>query len=146
MTFSASVLRVAMALSMAVTGVTVVSAAPAEAQPGLAQTAATVPGAARVSSIYPRDGAALVTWLGPEQYNPLPPTGFRIETWTGGSLVGTTTVGNEYWTTIAGLANGTAHTFTVAATNSVGYGPASAHSASVVPHEAPGAPAGAGRA
>jgi Fibronectin type III domain len=141
MTFSGSVLRVTMALIAAVvTGLSVVTAAPAWADPGLAQPAATVPGPARIIEVSPREGQALVKWLGPEQYNPLPITGYRVETWSGGSLVGTTTVGNEYWLWVTGLTNGTAYTFTVAALNSAGWGPASAPSAPVVPHEAPGAP------
>src|SRR5258708_39706300 len=42
--------------------------------------------------------------------------------------------------TVIGLANGSAYTFTVAATNSVGTGPASAASNAVTPVGPPGAP------
>src|SRR5258708_12240989 len=42
--------------------------------------------------------------------------------------------------TVIGLANGSAYTFTVTATNSVGTGPASAASTAVTPLGPPGAP------
>jgi hypothetical protein len=75
------------------------------------------------------DGEATLTWTPPSAGNPI--TSYTIVASPGGA---TTTV--KSWVpaaTITGLTNGTAYTFTVAATNSVGTGPASATSSPVTP-------------
>ena len=64
-----------------------------------------------------------------------------------GATVGTPKVVdfNQNTTTMAGLTNGTAYTFTIAAENALGISPASPHSAAAtpgVPANAPGAPTG----
>jgi len=53
---------------------------------------------------------------------------------------GLTATGSTSPITISGLTNGTLYTFTVTATNSVGTGPASSNSNTVVPSTIPGAP------
>lgn len=72
---------------------------------------------------------ATVTWTAPASAGGAPITGYRITSSPGGI---TATVGNVTSGTITGLTNGTAYTFTVAATNG-SYGPESAASNSVTP-------------
>ncbi|AUI60246.1 fibronectin type III domain-containing protein [Amycolatopsis sp. BJA-103] len=100
---------------------------------------ASPPGAPRAVTATAGNAAATVKW-GAAPANGAALTGYRI-TWAGGEK---TVGGGVRTTTITGLANGTAYTFTVSATNRAGTGP-SASSASVTPAAAlrpPGAPAG----
>ncbi len=77
------------------------------------------------------DQQATVTWTAPADDGGSPITGFTV-TSTPGSI--TTAVGGATTSaTLAGLTNGTSYTFTVAATNAVGTGPASLSSNAVTP-------------
>jgi hypothetical protein len=82
------------------------------------------------------NGQAGVTWTAAAS-NGSPITGYTVTSAPGGF---TSSVGNVTNATVTGLTNGTAYTFTVTATNSVGTGPASAASNSVTPTGPPSAP------
>ncbi|WP_410657299.1 fibronectin type III domain-containing protein [Amycolatopsis sp. lyj-112] len=103
---------------------------------------ASPPGAPRSVTATPGDGSATVKWNAAAT-NGATLTGYRI-TWAGGEK---TVTGGTRTTSITGLANGTAYTFTVAASNRAGTGPG-ATSAPVTPVKpqpsvkVPGAPAG----
>ena len=80
------------------------------------------------------DGAVNLSWTAPASNGGSPITGYRITPWAGGvaqtaKLTGSTAT-SQY---VAGLTNGTAYTFTVAAINAAGTGPDSGASASVTP-------------
>ncbi|MGY1773452.1 fibronectin type III domain-containing protein [Blastococcus sp. SYSU D00813] len=84
------------------------------------------------------DRQATVSWAAaPDGGSPV--TGYLVTASPGGATA-TTTGGTS--ATVTGLANGTAYTFTVTATNAVGTGPASAASAAVTPAGVPTAPTG----
>lgn len=88
-----------------------------------------VPGAPTGVVATPLNGAANVAFIAPASDGGSPITGYTA-TSTPGGLVGTSTGGAIR---IAGLTNGVAYTFTVAATNAVGNSPASAASLAVTP-------------
>ena len=84
------------------------------------------------------NASAMLTWRAPASDGGSPITGYVI-TPSSGPVVD---VGNVTSDDITGLTNGTAYTFTVAATNGVGTGDPSAASNSVTPEAptVPGAP------
>ena len=88
------------------------------------------------------DGQVGVSWTAPSSINPI--TSYTVRTYAAGTLVGTTTVSGSppaTSTTVTGLTNGTAYTFTVTATQLFGISSAaSAESAAVTPVGLPGAP------
>ena len=90
---------------------------------------ATVPGAPSIGTATAGNASATVTWTAPASNGGSAITGYVI-TPSSGSAV---TVGNVTSDDVTGLTNGTAYTFTVAAINAVGTGPASAASNSVTP-------------
>lgn len=111
--------------------------------PSAPATPSTVPGAPTgVTGTAGEDGRSVVSWTAPAQtggaaitaYTVTATPGGRQCTWTGGPLA----------CTVTGLANGTAHTFAVTATNASGTGAASAASGAVTPVAAPVASGGAG--
>ncbi len=84
------------------------------------------------------DGSATVTWAKPSA-NGSPVTGYTVTAYPGGAtktIAGADTLS----TTITGLTNGTAYTFTVSATNVIGDSAASSASDAVTPAGVPVAP------
>ena len=102
---------------------------------------ATVPGAPTgVAATSNANTQSVVTWSAPASNG-----GAAISSYTvtsSGGQVCTTPNGTTLTCTVTGLTNGTAYTFTVAATNSAGTGPSSAASAPATPASLPGAPTG----
>jgi hypothetical protein len=92
-------------------------------------TPATVPGAPTIGTATGGNAQANVTFAAPASNGGAAITGYTVISSPGG-LIGT---GTASPIAVAGLANGTAYTFTVTATNSVGTGSASAASNSVTP-------------
>ena len=96
---------------------------------------ATAPGAPSAVTATPGNASAVVSWNAPSD------GGSAITSYTVTPYIGTmaqapaTVTGSPpaTSTTVSGLTNGTAYTFTVSATNAVGTGPASAASNSVTP-------------
>ena len=106
-------------------------------------TANTVPTAPGTPSANGGPAQATLNWSAPSSDGGAAITSYRITPYVGATALtpvntGSTTTG----ATVTGLTNGTAYTFTVAATNSIGTGPESAHSPSVTPSaiNPPGAP------
>jgi hypothetical protein len=103
-------------------------------------TSATVPGAPTIGTATAGNAQATVTFTAPGSNGGSAITGYTVISNPAGGVdsnAGTTGLSHV----ITGLTNGTAYTFTVTATNSVGTGPASAASNSVTPATVPGAPA-----
>ena len=92
------------------------------------------------------DGSAVVSWTAPADGGS-GITSYTVTPYIGASAQPVRTVTGSppaTSTTVTGLSNGTAYTFTVSATNALGTGPASAASSPVTPTgpTAPGAPTG----
>jgi kumamolisin len=102
-------------------------------------TPATVPGAPTISSVTAGNAQVTVVFTAPASNGGSAITGYTVTSSPAGGVdsnAGTTGLSHV----VTGLINGTAYTFTVAATNSIGTGPASSASASVTPATVPGAP------
>jgi hypothetical protein len=78
----------------------------------------------------PGNTTALVSWIAPGSNGGYAITAYTVTADPGGASCGTT---GALSCTVTGLANGTAYTFTVRATNALGTGPASAPSAAATP-------------
>ncbi len=106
-------------------------------------TPRTTPGAPANVVATPGNAQAVITWDTPASDGGGTITAYTVTASPGGATC--------QWTegplscTVTGLANGTAHTFTVTATNDAGTGPASNASAPVVPLGPPGAPTSVAR-
>src|SRR5215831_14530269 len=104
---------------------------------------ATVPGAPRGVAGTPGNQTIALTWRAPSSDGGAAITSYRITPYIGGTAqtpITTGSAGLSY--TVTGLTNGTAYTFTVAATNSVGTGPDSNPSAADTPRGPPDPPTG----
>jgi hypothetical protein len=102
----------------------------------------TVPGAPTEVAAVAGNGSASVSWTAPASTVGAPITGYTVTSTPGGKTCTTTGATS---CTVAGLANGTAHTFTVIARNAAGTGAESPSSTAVTPlapATAPGAPTG----
>ena len=108
---------------------------------------ASAPGAPTGVTASAGNGSAVVSWTAPSNGGS-PITSYTVTPFIGSAAQTPVTVNGSppaSSTTVSGLTNGTAYTFTVSATNAVGAGPASAASSPVTPAPpatVPGAPAG----
>jgi titin len=112
----------------------------APSSPVTPKPAAVLPGAPTDVTAVAGDGVATVSWTAPSNDGGAPITSYTLTTLPGGA---TLTTGSTTTATVVGLTNGTSYTFTVAAVNEAGTGPASAASAAVTPSAqaiVPGAP------
>ncbi|HVX21247.1 MAG TPA: fibronectin type III domain-containing protein [Acidimicrobiales bacterium] len=92
------------------------------------------PAAPGTPTAVPGDGQALVSWAAATTGGS-PVTGYTVTSVPGGRTCSTA---GELHCTVTGLANGTAYTFVVRATNAVGTGPTSGPSVPVTPAAFPG--------
>ncbi|QJR16695.1 beta strand repeat-containing protein [Usitatibacter palustris] len=138
------------AYTFTVTATTAVGTGPASA-PSNSVTPGTLPGAPTIGTATAGNSQATVTFTPPTSNGGSPITSYTATSSPGGI----TASAPSSPIVVSGLANGTAYTFTVTATNAVGTGPSSAPSNSVTPISpatVPGAPriiasaAGNGRA
>lgn len=102
-----------------------------------------LPGAPTAAAALPADGAALLSWLTPDDDGGTAITGYRIETSTDGGVTWFVAIedtgSSSTAATVVGLSNGTPTWIRVAATNAVGTGDASSPT-SATPRTVPGAP------
>ncbi len=101
----------------------------------------TVPGKPTNVIATPANTTANLTWTAPSSIGECPITSYQVDIYSGTTLVSSTSTGTTATSdTVTGLSNGTKYTFTVAATNCDGNGPASTASQPVIP-SAPTTPA-----
>jgi hypothetical protein len=102
--------------------------------------APTVPSGPAIGTPTAGNASVLVRWTAAVA-NGSAVTSYTVKAYRGTTLVTTVTAaGTATSVQVTGLVNGHGHTFTVTARNGVGYGPASARSATAVPRTVPTAP------
>ena len=106
-------------------------------EPSFAVVPATVPGAPANVTAVKGDKSVVVSWLAPGSNGGSPITGYAVTSSPGGVTV--TVGGDATTTTVTGLTNGVAYTFTIVATNVIGEG-AATRSGAVTPSTVPDAP------
>ena len=100
-----------------------------------------VPGPATAVAGAPGNGSVALAWAAPAADGGSPITGYTVTPYVAGSPQAPISTGSTATShTVTGLTNGTAYTFTVAASNVNGVGTESAASAPVTPAAAPTAP------
>ncbi len=95
-----------------------------------------LPGAPTISAATAGDASATLTWTTPSS-NGSAITGYVVTPYIGSTAQPTQTFSAATTQTVTGLTAGTAYTFTVAAVNQAGTGPASAASSPVTPNSSP---------
>ena len=96
--------------------------------------ALTAPGPPTGVSGVPGDASVALAWAAPASNGGSPITGYRITPYIGANAQAPIATGSAATShTVTGLSNGTAYTFLVAATNTLGTGPDSTASASLTP-------------
>ena len=96
------------------------------------------PGEPQTVTATPGNASAVVRWTAPASDGGSPVTGYTVVASPGGASVSAAATATS--ATVPGLANGTAYTFTVTASNATGAGPASSATSPVTPVGAPSAP------
>ena len=119
--------------TVAATNATGTSAASAQSA---AVTPYALPDAPSIAAATAGDSAATLTWTTPNS-NGSPITGYVVTPYIGSTAQQTQTFSAATTQTVTGLTAGTAYTFTVAAVNQAGTGPASAASTPVTPNSSP---------
>jgi predicted RNA-binding protein with TRAM domain len=104
---------------------------------------AAAPSSPTAATAFAGNGKATLAWFAPTDTGGSPITGYTITPYLSGTALAPVIVGNVVQTKIKHLTNGDSYTFTVAAINAVGTGPASSLSNAVTPSTLPGAPIGA---
>jgi large repetitive protein len=103
-----------------------------------AVTPYTLPGAPAITAVTAGDAAATVTWTAPASNGGSPITSYVVTPYIGGTAQGAQTFPSAATTeNVTGLVPGTSYTFTVAAANLAGTGPASAKSSPVTINTGP---------
>jgi titin len=114
----------------------------AESGPSLAVTPRTLPSAPTDLSGTPQDASVALSWTAPVSDGGVDITGYTVTPYVGPAAQTPIVFASPATSqTITGLTNGTAYTFTVAATTAAGTGAASTPSAAITPRTVPGAPA-----
>ena len=99
-------------------------------------TAATAPVSPTGVSAIPASGQAQVSWTAPQDNGGSAITSYKVIPYIGSTAQTPVQVGGSATSaTVTGLTDGTAYTFTVSATNSVGTGAASAPSSAITPED-----------
>lgn len=120
------------AYTFTVTATNAAGTGPESAASSAVSPAPTAPGAPTSVSAVAGDASATVSWTAPSADGGATVTGYTVTPYLG-TIPQQTTTSTGTSAVVTGLTNGTAYTFTVAATNAIGIGAASGASGAVVP-------------